>query len=298
MPTEVAIRIHEPRSRDIVAVHGPDSIARKNLQDRICHRKFAGFTEEGLRPDNSLSRMWYDCVYQYRFERVSRYEVIRTETDYLGRVVSEERFKRKWGLYVRHALLHPRHRIFGVSGNEVWHGGLLDLRPEVLRHVWEKVQEHSGHRNSEDCPVCGEHHTMYPRGRLDIRHFAIVRMDEELTYEECYQLTEPYWERRNDKQVWRHIETGEEFIGDEPPPGPMEERQKWDQSRLAKHARRAKQLEPFRVHLQVTLEKLMDRSWPVGLEVNVVAGRMSYAKRELLRDRLQTLVEVKPIRRP
>ena len=147
---------------------------------QICHHQHAGFTNDGLRPEGK-SLAFLDCVYQYRFERVSATQVKRIETDHLGNVLAEETFGKPdidVDQFVGRRLKHAKHRIFGTPGAEIWHGGRSDFSEAAVAKAWDIVQNNCDCRNTPGpCPCCGQDHTLWPMGRLDVRHFLCTQLD-------------------------------------------------------------------------------------------------------------------------
>jgi len=167
----------------------------KNVQgthaQHICHYQYSGFNSDGLRLDGK-SLAFLDCVYQYRFERVNETQVKRTETDHLGNVLSEETFGKPdidVDQFVARRLKHAKHRIFGSKGAEIWHGGHSDLSQDAINTSWDIIQNSCDCRNTPGpCPCCGQDHTLWPMGRLDVRHFLCTQLDD-FSDEEAQALT-------------------------------------------------------------------------------------------------------------
>lgn len=147
---------------------------------QICHYQHEGFTTDGLRPEGK-SLAFLDCVYQYRFERVNQDQVKRIETDHLGNVLAEETFGKAdmdVQQFVSRRLKHAKHRIFGTPGAEIWHGGRSDFSDAAVAKTWDIIQNNSDHRNAAGiCTHCGQDHTLWPMGRLDVRHFLCAQLD-------------------------------------------------------------------------------------------------------------------------
>lgn len=163
--------------------------------EHVCHYQWAGFTSEGLRPDQSLARKMLDRVYTYRFERVGPHQVRRIKSDYMGNVVEETLHgppEIDVEQYVRRRKKHAKHRIFGRDGAEVWHGGSSDMSVAAIDTVWVDIQTDSDHRTqSGGCPHCGQDHSLWAMGRLDVRHHLAVQVNE-LTDEETHAMVTPH----------------------------------------------------------------------------------------------------------
>lgn len=179
---EIIININQESSYDdgdIVCAFNDSNIQRTHAE-QICHYQHHGFNNDGLRPEGK-SLDFLDCVYQYRFERLNEEQVKRIETDYLGSVLAEEIFGKESmdvDQFVRRRLKHAKHRIFGTAGAEIWHGGNSDFSQEAIDKAWTIVQNNCDCRNTPgECPCCGQDHTLWPMGRLDVRHFLCTQLD-------------------------------------------------------------------------------------------------------------------------
>lgn len=180
---EIIININPASSYedgDIVCAFNNHSVQRTHAE-QICHYQHSGFTNDGLRPEGK-SLDFLNCVYQYRFERVSNKQVKRVETDCFGNILSEEIFGEgamDADAYLRRRLRNPKHRIFGLRGAEIWHGGKGDFSQDALERAWNIVQNNCECRlSSGPCPSCGQDHTLWPMGRLDVRHFLCTQLQD------------------------------------------------------------------------------------------------------------------------
>lgn len=148
----------------------------------ICHWLFAGFSNEGLRPDGSLSRRWCDSVWQYTFTRTGPDSAERVETDSAGNVTAVDAVTWPTGkldLFLSRRRRHPTHRIFGRNGAEVWHGGRSLISATDTDRQWSIIQTHSDHEpSSGPCDHCGQDHSLSPWGRRDLTDLLAVRVTE------------------------------------------------------------------------------------------------------------------------
>lgn len=147
-----------------------------------------GFNSDGLRPAGlTLDAM--DIVYQYRFERLNAMQVKRTETDHLGNVIdvsvvfpphmhAQE--------FIDRRRRHPKHRIFGAVGAEIWHGGRVNVSQPALDEVWTKIEHHTPQVRSQEQFRWWPHN---PDGQ-DVRSFLPVATTS-FTDEEAEQMVAP-----------------------------------------------------------------------------------------------------------
>lgn len=155
------------REGDIVEAFSDFRISRV-YANMICHVRKSGFTFYGLRPVGSLSQVWLDNVYQYRFHRVSRTEVLRVHLD-TGERKLFGRTHIAVPQYIANRLRHSRHRIFGVPGAEFWHGGHKRYVEHKLQRIWGAIEERTNYRQ--------EDFTRWPMGRIEQHHFAWVSVE-------------------------------------------------------------------------------------------------------------------------
>lgn len=178
---ELVINVHgndKYEDGDIIAAFNDNSILMTHAW-HICDPKYAGFSSYGLRP-YSKSLLFFDCVYQYRFQRVNSTQVERIETDHSGNVISVETFGSpdiNVEAFIQRRIKNPKHRIFGSTGKEIWHGGRRDKSIEATNCSWEIIQNNCDCRNTAGaCPCCGQDHTLWPLGKLDIRRFLCTKL--------------------------------------------------------------------------------------------------------------------------
>lgn len=113
----------------------------------ICDVRVQPFNTDGLNPVDSLPWQLQVRTYRYRFDRVSRDEVMKT--DLLGidapvlcsKSSTDPATYIDVDLYLRRRRRHPLHRIFGTDGAEVWFGGRQDLADDTkLTAVWQEIE--------------------------------------------------------------------------------------------------------------------------------------------------------------
>jgi hypothetical protein len=117
----------------------------------ICHIKNAGFTAEGLRPNDCLAEKMLQRTRQFRCQRVSRTVVERLnlltmEVETLSGTPNAKGEYMHVPTFVEHRLAHPRHDLFGSPGREVWYGGRTYYGNDKMTLVWNDIETHSAFR--------------------------------------------------------------------------------------------------------------------------------------------------------
>lgn len=143
--------------------------------EHICHPKLAARTRDGLRDNNSLARTMLDTVCQYRFERLSHYEVERVnlvtgERELFSDKPNERGEQIAVPEFVARRLKYDAHRIFGVPGREVWHGGTVDWSLPKVSAVWDAIEVRSALRMAN--------HRHWPFTRQERLSFLPVKTDD------------------------------------------------------------------------------------------------------------------------
>ncbi len=114
----------------------------------ICHRKLAGGGVGVHRNDAHVARDWFELTHEFRFERVSGTEILRTTLADLTeelingtpRLIDGQMQHMDVEAYVRRRLAHDRHKIFGTAGSEVWYGGDTDVSNAAMDLVWAAIE--------------------------------------------------------------------------------------------------------------------------------------------------------------
>jgi len=154
---------------DILAAFNVQSIKRCHAE-MICHYRNAGFTKDGLRPNTSLYKVWAEAVSQYRFERTGRQTfkriLIATETEVP--LTGSEQMDVE--LFIKRRLLHPKHRICGTLGREVWYGGKETITPAALNTAWAAIETTT--------PLREVNHRLWPLGTQDKRSHLALAVDD------------------------------------------------------------------------------------------------------------------------
>ena len=140
----------------------------------ICHKDKIGFTGAGLRPANSLTEMWLSKAMQYKFERISKSEVRRTELALLTSEVFSDKPNAKGEIihvaeYIRRRLKHPKHLVFGVAGSEVWYGGRTRGTTSVIDSIWSEIEHRTAYKKAD--------YGKFPWGLSDMKDNLVISID-------------------------------------------------------------------------------------------------------------------------
>jgi hypothetical protein len=162
---------------DIIAAFNQRRI-RQVHAEHICDINNFGFKSDGLRPD-SISRTIQDLTREYRFERISETQVNRIilATQSIETFSNPEIDVKS---FVERRLNHPKHRIFGTPGSEVWYGGDTDFSNAKLNTVWQQIEAQT--------PNLESNFTLWPLGTQDKKSFLSIKVDD-FTDEETVELT-------------------------------------------------------------------------------------------------------------
>jgi len=136
-----------------------------------CHPKAAGFTFSGLRPNDSLARMFFEHTHQYRIERIShkawkRIEIATGKWEVISDVPNAKGEYAHVPEFFDRRLALPGHQIFGEPGREIYYCGRKDFSEATINAVWDEIESRTVLRRI-DCDL-------YPLGDGDLTdHFAI-----------------------------------------------------------------------------------------------------------------------------
>jgi len=113
---------------------------------------------------------------QYKFERVSQNEVVRTDLWGHERVVySPYSHKLEWRMdvrkYIERRKSGGRKPIFGRDGREIWYGGKNDYSHDNALRVWDDIEYYTDHVR--------DNHILWPTGGVDLRHFLFISTQED-----------------------------------------------------------------------------------------------------------------------
>jgi hypothetical protein len=152
---------------DIICAPNDRRIKQVHAQ-HICHPGKVGFNRDGLRPAGSLPQLYAENVWQYRFNRVSMAEVIRTE-------LATQKETPVEGIdvvaYLRRATAAENHMIFGTAGSEYWDGGRK--RPASvadLATIWSGIEARTPYREAD--------YTRWPWSDYELRGWFAIAVDD------------------------------------------------------------------------------------------------------------------------
>lgn len=213
---------------------------------QLCHHRKFGFNSSGLRP-GGLAQEWQELIYQYRFTR-SGVEVIR-ETLETGAIEIFGSPDIDVDQFVRRRLKHANHRIFGQPGAEIWYGGRTNINDTVLTAAWNRINFHTG-KNKTDTE-----YTLWPMGRLDIRHHLAIRTTD-FTNAESDAFVAPQHELDGDGDPIEDTEGN--FVT------------------LAKRNIKINWVSDLLDDLGVTEAEVRDRNFAVGRDIEIDAGKFRH----------------------
>lgn len=165
---------------DILSAFNDRMISAVYVQ-HICHIKHAGLTKDGLRPIASLSKVYFDNVSKYRFERISEKEVRRINLITLEEEIFSDRPNAKGeqidvSLFIQRRLKHARHAIFGQPGKEIWYGGGKNHSTPKLDATWNEIEAKTLFRRAN--------HTLWPLGIMDKKVHLGLKLSSDMSDEE------------------------------------------------------------------------------------------------------------------
>lgn len=239
--------------------------------EHICHPWKAGLTAECLRPGDSPAE-WFEAITsQYKFERISKTEVRRTDmtTDNkptihgpVGKehIDVEEFLKRRRKAKAPDG--GPKLAIYGTLGAERWYGGRRDVSNAKLDAIWTKIEELTERREDET------EFSLWPFGFLDIRHHLAVRV-EEFTDTEANAMVASLVD---DKQV---DDNGSPIV-------------------VAKRKMQVKWRDLLDV-IGATENDVLDRTKPIGMEIALAEGGVGYRSKPQPDQRKTDIEETKTV---
>ncbi len=134
---------------------------------------------------------------KYRFERISRHEVRRTDLVTLNEEIFSNTPRTVDGrnqhiaveLFVNRRLAHDNHYIFGAPGAEVWYGLTKTPSLSELEDLWTRIEAETSDLRSA--------HTKYPLSpRERARHLPIAH--EDVSEQQAANLVEPIHDNETD----------------------------------------------------------------------------------------------------
>ena len=178
-----------------------DKITTLTHIEMITAPKNEGFNSDGLRP-TGLAKDSFDRIYEYRFDRISKTEVVRSTLGNDGLSISEEVFGRG-SIDVEEFVLrrrrNPNHKLFGVRDAEFWYGGKSSTDKAVLDSIWDLIEFYTPNlRDSNQFKY-------FPLGTLDKKHFLAIPMDD-FVDDAVVEKKEHLWSvNENGEYLWTRI---------------------------------------------------------------------------------------------
>jgi hypothetical protein len=140
----------------------------------ICHIDKVKFNEHGLNPLDSLPFHYQQNVYQYKFERVQdavvRTDLINGGIEVFGRTPNAKGEYIDVELFLAQRKKHPKHRIFGTEGHEVWFGGRIDNSNSKLDKVWTKIEAVTPFKEVD--------HQLWPLTEKEKQNYLAIPVDD------------------------------------------------------------------------------------------------------------------------
>lgn len=141
---DIIVAINDRRIKDVYAQH-------------IC--KPNGFNRQGLRTPNSLLETYLSNVYEYKFQRISKNKILRTnlitfQQEILSNKPNSAGERIDVDLYISKRIQHHIHKIFGEKGSEYWYGGHINNSSTTLDIIWNDIENKTSFRkiNFQDFP--------------------------------------------------------------------------------------------------------------------------------------------------
>lgn len=146
--------------------------AFSNERIHMCHAEIICGTNNfpldavsGLRPNDGLLMKFAEKTHKFKFIRLNENEVkrINLETlaeDILGELPNASGERLDVHRYLSARLRNSNHKIFGVSGAEIWYGG---SRSSSIDNIWNDIETHTDSLKAN--------HSSWPLTDIEKRHF-------------------------------------------------------------------------------------------------------------------------------
>jgi len=184
-------------------------VAVNNIDILRCHAEHiasprrAGVNKDGWRPTDSLAEIVLRLTREYRFERISKFEIMRInqwtgEQDILGPKPNSRGEYIDVPLYLARCKRAraedggPKHAIFGTDMHERWYGGAVAWDERTISRVWDEIEDRTKLRRQD--------HRRWPWGRLELRHMLVLPCDD-FTSDQARILVEPITIQKPDGTV-------------------------------------------------------------------------------------------------
>jgi hypothetical protein len=190
-----------PQDGDVVFAAGSRLIKQ-------CHAmhiaKPTAFNTDGLRIPDTASEWYLERTRQYKFEAVSKTEVLRTDlrlmtSETISNVPNAQGEVIKLDAYLKNRLSASNHLIFGTPGNEVWYGGKRLVSHADLDQVWLKYLNALGEDESN--------YRLWPLTPIEKKHFLSVKSDDfdDATEGDYPDALWEYEQINDDDELWTMV---------------------------------------------------------------------------------------------
>jgi hypothetical protein len=157
---ELAINVHsyapDPayQDGDILVAMNNKRVKSTHVQ-MLTHQKHMTRSGDGLLPENCLHDHWCKRMHQYKFQRVSKWEIDRItlatmDSERLSNIPNAKGERIHVPQYVGRRMNHPRNRMFGTVGLEWWYGGRTTVTDALLDEMWDEIEVQTIHRRNQD----------------------------------------------------------------------------------------------------------------------------------------------------
>jgi hypothetical protein len=150
---------------------------RSVYASHICHVDKVPFNTDGLRSSDELNLIYMSKTHQYRFNRVSEKEILRT--DLLTGMVELFSDTTEQHIYVQEFINQQKtfghHRIYGTSGNEFWFGKEIYPDHPVWNVVWGEIEQRTTERENK--------YKHFPFTEIEHRHFLPLTSQDDFNDE-------------------------------------------------------------------------------------------------------------------
>ena len=155
---------------DVVEAMSLDRIYLAHAE-MICHPDNFGFNANGTRDLGTLLQKFQEATHIYKFERLNSNDVKRTnlltsEEDTINTIPNANGETIDVYQYISRRLKNSNHKIFGLSGSEVWYGKARTDFEVLLPVAWNHIETESD--NLQD------NHNNWPFTDLEKRHFICI----------------------------------------------------------------------------------------------------------------------------
>jgi hypothetical protein len=177
---------------DVVCAFNQNHIKLKHAF-HICSPLNFNLNKWRLRPDGLL-RFFCDKTFKYRFERISKTEVKRTNLN----TNNEEIFSDKSNLkgeyiyvqqHINYMKKNANHYIFGRAGEEIWYGGERNFSNDVVSSIWEEIEKETPYKEVD--------FYFWPLGKEEKKHFLALSVNDFSDFE-ANQWIKPSFNENNE----------------------------------------------------------------------------------------------------